>query len=54
MITTRYSRYTCRRCGTEQPDWLIFGAGTLDRPKYYCLNHIPRWVRFRMRLRGER
>lgn len=42
------SGYTCRRCGAEQPSWQIFEA----RGRYYCLHHIPWWVRLGMRLRG--
>ncbi|HEU4540314.1 MAG TPA: hypothetical protein VFR23_04230 [Jiangellaceae bacterium] len=37
--------FTCRKCGKVNPDYLTFGVG---RDKYYCLNHIPRWVQFRM------
>jgi len=40
--------FTCHRCGATQPDWLIFGT----RRRYYCLGHIPWYVRLSMHLRG--
>jgi hypothetical protein len=47
---TKY--FTCSRCGELNPDWLTFGVGFLtDKPRYYCLGHIPRAVRIRMWIR---
>lgn len=45
--------FGCARCGKVNPDWLSFGVGHPTR-RAYCLGHIPRWVRFKMWLRGDR
>jgi hypothetical protein len=49
MSDHRY--YLCRRCGALRGDWETFAAGSLDRPRYYCLDHIPRWSRLKLRIR---
>lgn len=52
MITKpKYKYFTCEKCGTVNPDYLAFRAGSLDRPHYFCLHHIP-W-RSRVRLRWQ-
>lgn len=52
MVTKpKFKYFTCEKCGTVNPDFLAFGAGSLDRPHYFCLNHIP-W-RSRLRLRWK-
>lgn len=43
--------YPCARCGRENPDYLTFETGWPDRPRYWCLGHVPRWVRIKMLLR---
>lgn len=51
---TRYHRYfPCTRCGRVNPDYLTFGVGFPTKATY-CLDHIPRWVRFKMWLRELR
>jgi hypothetical protein len=44
----KYRYFACEKCGTVNPDFLAFGAGSLDRPHYYCLGHIP--LRSRLKL----
>ena len=48
-MNKRVVRYfDCYRCGKTNPDYLTFGIG---RDKHCCLDHIPRWIRYKMRLR---
>jgi hypothetical protein len=49
-MTRRHRRFVCSRCGKVNPDYLSFGVGHPTRADY-CLNHIPRWVRFKMWIR---
>jgi hypothetical protein len=44
--------YQCARCGRLNPDYLAFETGWPKRIRYWCLGHIPRWTRIKMRLRG--
>ena len=48
MSDRRY--YLCRRCNALRGDWETFRAGSLRRPKYYCLDHIPLMSRIRLRM----
>lgn len=50
MLTTarKWKYFTCRKCGVVNPDYLTFGGGSLDRPKYYCLHHVPLHSRVRL------
>lgn len=45
-------RYQCERCRTFRSAWEIFGVG-FPTERTYCLNHIPRWVRLKMWIRGR-
>lgn len=44
----KFKYFRCAKCGTVNPDYLTFAAGRFDRPKYYCLGHVPLWSRIRL------
>lgn len=49
-MSRRPKRLRCAHCGKANPPHLSFGVGHPTR-RTYCLDHIPWWVRLRMRIR---
>lgn len=49
-MSRRPKWFRCAHCGRNNPDYLSFGVDHPGR-KTYCLDHIPWWVRLRLRIR---
>lgn len=54
-VNPKYKYFGCakRGCDKVNPDYLAFESGWPRKPKTWCLNHIPKLVKLKMKLKGK-